>query len=420
MVKYISLDERTINLMQKLSNTTDNYILGELNHQSENKILQATIVCWLSNSTNNDSKIDKKTQFLLESLRASLLDDIYHSFLRTDANAAKEEQDSWYKKAQYIFLVSSGALLALCEGFDGIASLLGSFTSTPTVLLFAAGFAFALLSVGLFYGFELVEISKKVGVKLGRTGQLLDIYLEQVELIDKLKSEIDDCFADECLCIEERKELRQLASMLVIRFNAMDNAREYFVESAKSPALKASRICTAAMSALIFFCGGYFAGQTVALAVGGLFVASIAATAWPITVASFIVGIASLSMYWFIQRPGLENLVGHLVGLDKDNIDTFAGIENVETQKAELSKLETRVRTFENWHKKIEKSHGFFEETHVDVLLKYPRQNGQGADLCTLQEPVVSKLGLFSNFKRARSYSLNDLDRFFVKLQFTG
>ncbi len=407
MVKYISLDERTINLMQELSKIAANDLLGELNQQSDNKLLQATIVSWLSNRIEIDKNIDKRSQFLLESLRASLLEDIYNSFLPTDANKAEEGPYLWYRKAQYIFLVSSGALLALCEGFDGIASLLGSFTSMPTILFFAAGFAFALLSVGLFYGFELVEISKKVGVKLGRTGQLLDIYLEQVDLIDKLKEKIDDCFADESLCTEEREELSQISSMLVIRFNAMDNAREYFVSSAKSPALKVGRICTAAMSALIFFCGGYFAGQTVALAVGGLFVAAIAATAWPITVASTIVGIASLSMYWFIQRPGLENLVGHLVGLDKDNIDRFAGIENVENQKEELSKLEARVRTFEKWHKKIEKSRD-------NVLLKFPLPDGRGSDLVS-QEYVVSKVGLFGDFKRVRSYSLNDLDRFSVR-----
>ena len=410
MAKYISLDERTINLMQELSNTADGYILGELNQQNDHKVLQAKIVCWLSNAINFDNKIDKKTRFLLESFRASLLEDIYNSFLLIDANTPEEEQDSWYKRAQYIFLVSSGALLALCEGFDGIASLLGSFTSMPTVLLFTAGFAFALLSVGLLYGFELVEISKKVGVKLGRTGQLLDIYLEQVELIDKLKNEIDDHFADESLCAKEREEFRQLASMLVIRFNAMDNAREYFVASSNSTALNVSRICTAAMSALIYFCGGYFAGQTVALAVGGLFSASIAATAWPITMASAIVGIASLSMYWFIQRPGLENLVGHLVGLDKDNIDTFASIENVKNQKNELSKLEARVRTFENLHKIIEKTHGFFEDMPVDVFSKFRRQNCYGTASHMSQEPSVSKAGLFGGFKRTRSYSLNDLD----------
>ena len=121
MAKYISLDERTINLMQELSNTDDSYILGELNQQNYPKILQEKIVCWLSKTINFDNKINKKTRFLLESFRASLLEDIYNSFLRVDANSPEEEKDGWYKRVQYIFLVSSGALLALCEGFDGIA-----------------------------------------------------------------------------------------------------------------------------------------------------------------------------------------------------------------------------------------------------------------------------------------------------------
>ena len=333
MAASVELSEQTKKLIHQLTTM----MRDEIPFATLDNPERSAVTAWLSRTNITPTN---KSRFLLESLRASLLEDLHDSFLSPVTRETSRAPVSRLKKAQYTFLAIAGTLLAICEGFDGIASILTSFAAVPAVCIFAAGLIFSALSVGIFYGFELYGISQQVGVGLGKTGQLLDVFLEQVEQIKKIRKIIDGRFAHESIKDSaERAELRNMINMLIKRYEALDIERRRYFEKLKNPFLQLARLITAGLTSLIFFSGGFFAGQTLALTVAGLFVASAAATFWPIFVASTVVGLAALSLYWFIQRPGLEHLVSHWVGLDKNNIVEFGDQEIVAHQKDKLKGL---------------------------------------------------------------------------------
>lgn len=69
----------------------------------------------------------------------------------------------------------------------------------------------------------------------------------------------------------------------------------------------------------------------------------MAATAWPIVVAGVAVGLAALSVYWFVERPGIENLISRWRGLDKKKIDKLCKAETVKKETEELEELITSI-----------------------------------------------------------------------------
>ncbi len=72
---------------------------------------------------------------------------------------------TWNRQLQFTLLAAAGTLLAACEGFDGITTILSA-CMFPPYMVFMAGLAFAALSVVVFYGFNLVQVSKNLGVTL--------------------------------------------------------------------------------------------------------------------------------------------------------------------------------------------------------------------------------------------------------------
>jgi len=208
-------------------------------------------------------------------------------------------------------------------------------------------------------------------VSFGKTGQLLDVFLEQVEHIKKIRKIIAERFAD-VTDPAEREELRKMVAMLIFRYQELDVARRSYLEKLNNPLLQVARVITTGLTALIFFSGGFFAGQTLALTVAGLFLASAAATFWPIVIASSVVGLAALSLYWFIQRPGLEHLVSHWVGLDKANIDTFGDPAIVARQKGKLEALQRSVTVVGELNSELRRVSQQFESMGTGLLRPIP------------------------------------------------
>ena len=66
---------------------------------------------------------------------------------------------------------------------------------------------------------------------------------------------------------------------------------------------------------------------------------SIAATAWPILLSSVAVGLAAFSVYWFVERPGIENLIGRWRGLDKEKVDMLCKSKVVDRETEKLHNL---------------------------------------------------------------------------------
>ncbi|AHE68274.1 hypothetical protein Loa_02744 [Legionella oakridgensis ATCC 33761 = DSM 21215] len=237
----------------------------------------------------------------------------------------------------------AGTALAVCEGFDGITSVLGLFSSVPVYAVFAAGIAFSILSVVVFYGFDLVEISKNLGVKLRHSPALLDVLLDQIQQIKELRKKIDARYAT-ANNLEELQTMRDMLAMLAIRYQALDDARESYKKALHNPYLNALKTSMALTTGVLFFGGGFFAGQSLAMVtIATLFGASVTATFWPVVLVSVAIGLAAFSIYWFVERPGLENLVGRWFGLDKDKIDLLADEEIVQKQQEKLTMLDSKI-----------------------------------------------------------------------------
>ena len=386
MTKLVLLSERSIELMR------------QLHHPTNDAMSQVEIIAWLTKKT---AEHDRSSRFLLASLRAALLEDLHDSFLSSveRQNKKDKEKTSWFSKFRYIFLAIAGTLFAICEGFDGSAAILGSFIAIPTAVIFAVGITFSFLSVGIFYGFRLVTISQLLGVNLWKSSQLLDVYLEQVEQIEKLETIINDRYTDEAIGTEGQQTLKSIHAMLVIRYEALDDARASYLIQLNAPALGVAKVITATMTAIIFFSGGFFAGQTLSIAIANLFLISASATLWPIVAVSALVGLAALSLYWFLERPGLEDLVSHWLGLDKDNIDTFANEEVVDQHKQGLNQLKSKMDQFEKLHQEIAELKAVSNPSSHECVAP-PSQAGL--------ETTVSSLHP-SFFTRRRSQSLDDL-----------
>ena len=131
-----------------------------------------------------------------------------------------------------------------------------------------------------------------------------------------------------------------------MQYEALDEAREKINQLRENKFLSFAKYMAAAIAGLLFFSGGFFAGQTVALAIGSLFTLSAASLFWPVLVVSLVVGLAAFGVYWFVERPGIENLVSRWYGLEQEKIDAFSDEEIVATEKDWLSTLEEKIKDF--------------------------------------------------------------------------
>ena len=354
MPKSILLNSRSKELIQQLAPVLGDQQLIDWNTEIESPLDSLALVQWLAMDV---AEPEKKFCLLLESLRASLLKDLCDSSFN-DLDERLEVplvRPTLIKKALFIFLAAAGTLVAICQGFDGIASILSSFTSVSTMAIFATGVVFSVLSAAIFYGFELLEISRHVGVPIAKSGQLLDVFLDQCAQIKALRATINDHYRDEDVTPEQRHWLKKTVEMLSVRYEVMDKARTYYKEAFLNSYLTIARAITAVMTAMLYFSGGYFAGQTLALNIATLmFGTTITAASFPVLIASLLVGFSAAIVYWFVQRPGLENLVGHCVGFDKENIEIFTDKEIVDEQKRELSVLSRHIDKEDKRHQREE------------------------------------------------------------------
>ncbi|MCP0912813.1 hypothetical protein NKV53_00240 [Legionella sp. 27cVA30] len=312
---------------------------------NKEKIFRHELVAWLKTSPQYPVTL----RYKMESLRAALLEDLHGSFFENEEiDNTNELPAPWYNKVQFVALLIAGTVLAICEGFDGIAAILGMFEAVPSSVIFIAGLAFSFLSVVVFYGFDLLAISSNLGVKLQESSQLIDVFLRQIEQIKLLRKKIDEYYPKvEQLsgedALNELNSLKEMIAMLKHRYKSMDEAREIYKTRLHAPHIRIMKLVIAAVTGVLFFGGGFFAGQSLAMAIAGFFVASVAPTFWPILLVSVAVGLAALYTYWFIERPGLENLVGRWFGLDQEKIDALADEAITAHQLAKLEKLERKL-----------------------------------------------------------------------------
>ncbi|KTC76887.1 hypothetical protein [Legionella brunensis] len=293
-----------------------------------------TLLDWFE--VTRQIKGDEEETFRIASLHASLLKDLNESLNASKHKKSDKKSGGWSAKAKFALLAIAGTIYFGCEGFDGITAIMGIFSSVPTIAIFAAGTLFSILSIVVFYSFDLVEISKNLEVRSADAPKLLDVLLDEFKQIKALRLELSKTAGK---TPQQLAEDLAIAELLLKRHQDLNESRIKLLQALDNPYLKVAKTATAGIAGIIFFSGGFFAGQTVALAIAGLFVSSVAATFWPVVLASVIVGLAAFSVYWFVERPGIENLISRWKGLDKEKMDALCESEVVERETNKLNTL---------------------------------------------------------------------------------
>lgn len=333
----VNLSPRTLGLIGQYIEL-DSSGSFDIRLNDSNSADQKKIVAWLKKEKSHkllDEKKQRKIEFVLASLHASLLHDLL------DSSSTETPAVSRWAKIKFFLLAAAGTLFAVCEGFDSITTMLGIF-SLPAFATLLAGLVFAAFSVMVFYGFNLVQISKNLGVRLTDTPKLLDVYHTELHDIKALRMKISK-MNYQPLSLEELETLKEQVQMLDLRVNALAHSSEQFQLALNSKKIKAAKATFVGLAGILFFGGGFFAGQSVAVFLLGLVVAGASATFWPVTLFSIVVGLAAFSLYWYVERIGLEQLISGWFGLDEEKIQDLCAIENVKDEHSELMLLNDRL-----------------------------------------------------------------------------
>ncbi|KTD34747.1 coiled-coil protein [Legionella moravica] len=304
------------------------------------------LIDWLADELKipeTSSKTYKeKIEFIIASLRAELLKDLLTAMPGTNAYVRKAEPPaSSSNQNKFILLAIAGTLLAACEGFDSIASLL-SVLPFPPLAIFAVGVVFSALSIVVFYGFDLVQVSQNLGVKLRDTPKLLDIYLTQLDEIKAIRRTLESY--DLTQLTGQKLELYEhTIVMLQFRLKAVAQASKQFEMALNSENMKLAETVVSWVAGLLFFGSGYFAGQSVAVFVLSLFMTAVSPVFFPIVLFGLGIGFAAFGLYWNVERIGVKQLISTWFGLDEEKIDKLCDSENLANQESKLDILLERV-----------------------------------------------------------------------------
>ncbi|WP_298627576.1 hypothetical protein [uncultured Legionella sp.] len=274
-------------------------------------------------------KHKEKIEFILASLHAELLRDLLISMqgIKLLDNKIIEEDPPFSNQAEFILLAIAGTLLAACEGFDSIASLM-SVLSFPALSILAAGVAFAALSIFVFYGFDLVQVSQNLGIKLKESPKLLDVYLLQMAELKAIRRTMESANLV-TLSVEDLEQYLFTLAILQKRLKALCLSSEQFDLALNSGDMEVTETIVSWMAGLLFFGSGFFAGQSVALFFFELCMATVAPTFLPVVLFSLGIGVAAFCIYWNVERIGIKALIGSWFGLDEEKIKTLCDPEKL-------------------------------------------------------------------------------------------
>jgi hypothetical protein len=284
----------------------------------------------------------KKTRIQLMSLRTALLTDLHASLNVTHSAADKLKKTSWSTWLKFIALICAGILVVACQSFDALTSLLGVL-SLPAGIIFLAGFSFAILSIVIFCSINLVQIAANLDIKLRDVPYLLNLYVTQKEHIQAIRMEIDNYCLAQC-SLEDLKTIEQLVAELKNQFKSVCQDSKQFNTALSSHFVRATQLVFSCMSGILFFGGGYFAAQSVAVIFLSLFLSVVSPVFWPVIVFSVIVGIASLIFCWHIELPGMNRVISSWFGLDEDKIESLCHEELIHKEDMKLNNLISKVQ----------------------------------------------------------------------------
>jgi hypothetical protein len=303
-----------------------------------------TLISWLNNEEpvslpKKSKRIKQNIEMILVSLRAELLHDLFSSMKGKDT---KRKQNTFRRsKSKFVLLTGAGILVAACQGFDGIVTMLSFFT-LPSLFILAAGFIFSLFSIAVFCMLDLVKISESLGIKLNDSYHALDVYLFQLRQIKAIRKKIDAYYLAE-LSPNDLEQLEQMLSMLQKRFRSLVESSKQFDQALNSENMQIAKSIISGVSGLLFFGSGFFAGQSVALFVAGMVFSPMTSIFWPVIIFSAVVGGAALSIYWYVERPELKKLVSDWFGLNEESVEQLCDKNLLAEEERKLVHLKEKV-----------------------------------------------------------------------------
>lgn len=345
MVKTVILSEKSQALIKRYKEL--GCFLSNAEHSSTSNVDADVLIDWLNNEVatpiHKTQKEKQEQEFIVASLRAELLRDLLLAQGLSKEEFNKEEKShSATAKVKFFLLAISGALFAACEGFDSITTILVVF-SLPSVVTLVAGLLFSALSVAVFSGFNLVQVSKNLGVTLADAPKLLDLYVLQMNEIKGLRKKIRS-YKLAALSTAELEYLVKLISMLQQRFDSLVHSCKQFEVALNSAKIQAVKTLFGALSGILFFGSGFFAAQSVAVFFLSLAIAGgVSAGSAPVILFSVVIGCAAFSIYWYVEKVGLQQLISGWFGLDEEKVSELCEQEKLDEQAQELNNLKEQV-----------------------------------------------------------------------------
>src|SRR3990167_5324058 len=279
----------------------------------------AVLITYLKLNTDEQNK-----QLKLEAakLRTLILQDIEKKLQAqlTQGRHAAEMTEQDKNKLKFWLLAIVWAFFFGCEGFDGIATVVG-LTSVSGIVAFGVALLFSAIAVFVFCGFELKQIANHLGVKFKDASNLVNEYVKQLAEIEGLLDTVEKIMTEDSqIANNQLGEYQVMLEMLNKRLNHIKQEKEKLDEVKNAKKVKAIKLGFSLVAGAIFFSSGFFTGQAVALFIAGLFVTA-SATFPPILAAAVLLAGMSFLFYWFLQRPNMENLIGRKMGLDDEKLE---------------------------------------------------------------------------------------------------
>ncbi|MDR3502306.1 MAG: hypothetical protein P4L79_06950 [Legionella sp.] len=284
----------------------------------------------------------QEIEFLLLSLRTELLHDLCWA-MNGDVNIGNKAKNdlSWHNTVKLGLLTTAGILVAACEGFDCVVTIMSIF-ALPSAVILASGFIFSTLSIIAFCGLELAKLSDSLEIKLTDAYKLLDVYLQQYDEIKNIRKKIAK-YSLLRLPEDELQHLAQIVTLLEQRFTQLRTAGDQFEQVLHSGQMHSAKLALSTISAALLFGGSFCAAQTASLCLFGLIMTTVTPASLPILLCSTLVGLAALSLYWYVEFPGLESVVSNWLGLDETKIAALCNRDSLTSEQEKLGNLKEQI-----------------------------------------------------------------------------
>lgn len=276
---------------------------------------------------NQGSNYTKKQKFILESLKTVLSYDLKAHLKGKNPDLKKEKKTSWRTYAKFAGLLLAGTVMEGIEGFNGIAAVMEfiskSLITIPGIVTVVLGAVFSIVSISVFYAFELTQIANHFGISFSKARKLVDTYVDQLTLIRAIQREL----GKQIIKTNDLNELNNYKATLGIlnaQYNSIATATETLKRELNRPWMKVAKIVTAVMAGILYASGGFFSGNALGVMIFGSAAAAagISATVFPpVIILASVIAVAAFCIYWYIERPSLQNFIGRITGLDTEKID---------------------------------------------------------------------------------------------------